>query len=682
MLGKKTRAIKFEEEIRSFLGKLKFEDIDGARDTFLINGNQVDVCGGYDNTLLVVECTMKQELGKKTIRDKIKEVRGVMPLLDRGFKEHPVYKKYKNIRYILATKNIDTRKEDIYYANENPRIYIWDDNFIAYYEDLYDKVKQYAIFNLLGEMGIRPSQQNTISVPAFLTTFEKMKMYNFMIDPRNLLEVSYVARRESKNERFYQRIIKKDKIAKIAKYVNDKNILPNNLIIAFGEHLRKHIRFHVLKDNYIGDCTTGFGIQYGILEFPRDYRSCWIVDGQHRLYAFVNIDKYFYNMPVTAFENLDMEKQCKIFLDINKNQKPVPADLVWDLNGDMIPSEEDGIISNVVKSLNNSGSLYHKIYIPSKGIKKKSGLLKMAGTSLSIKKAKLCRETTASKIANPFYNEDPNKVDKVVSNLSTNLSKYFCYVEKLWPEDWKLGSKGFVLDDGGNAVMVRLFEKIVSRCVTKKIGIPSEKDYETYLRPLAKLFITQYKDKEKHRELRRLSASEAGKDDILKQFIRYIQQETGDSLFGGEIESPKANELRMLEGKLKELIKNVLSKQKGNDWFIKSLPESISKKALKNMEKHGETDPAKAYLHIIFGECIAIMRQYKNFFYPIFKNKEYGFGSDIEVEGALNFLSRYKATQTSHEVGIERKSEDDALFEIYFGKINKCIDVNLPATVG
>jgi len=668
----KLRAIQFEEDVKSFLERLEFdpESINGAKDSFRINGVQVDVCGGYENNLIVIDCTMRQELGKKSIRDKIKEWRGVASTLEKGFREHPVYKKYGFINFVIATKNIDIRKEDFVFANsERPRIYIWDDNFIAYYEDLYDKIKKYAKFNLLGEMCIRPSQQNTISVPAFLTSFRKTRMYTFMINPRDLLEVSYVARRETKNERFYQRIIKKERLKQIAHYVDDGEILPNNLIISFGEHLRKFIKFYPIQKDYVGRCSSSIGVQYGILEFPRDYRSCWIIDGQHRLYAFVNTDpNKWFNMPITAFENLDIEKQCKIFLDINKNQKPVPPDLVWDLNGDMIPSEEDGIISNSVKALNDFGSLHYKIYIPSKGIKKKHSLLKIAGVCLSIKRTRLARENTISKTMNPFYNQD---YTMTVKNLSNALSDYFFCVKKLMEDYWKLENKGFVLDDGGNSVMIRLFEKIVSRCVNK--GLPDDQDYEKYLKPIAVLLSERYKDKEELKKLKLTITSEGGKDELLKQFVLCIKQETGDQLFGGEIESTASQELRELERKLKELINKTLTKEKGENWFIE-IPENISKKAIKNMEKHGEMDAKKAYLHIIFGECIAIMRKYNSLFYPIFRRGEHGFGSDAEIEVAFDFISRFKSTQTSHYVGLKKKTHDDTFFEMYIDKINKCID--------
>ena len=122
--SKKSKAIRFEEEIKSFMARLGFENVDGAKDTFLINGIQVDVCGGHEDTLLVVECTMTQELKKKSIREKIKEFRGVTSSLEKGFKSSPIYKKYKFTKYMLATKNIGIRKEDIIFANyKNLNIY-------------------------------------------------------------------------------------------------------------------------------------------------------------------------------------------------------------------------------------------------------------------------------------------------------------------------------------------------------------------------------------------------------------------------------------------------------------------------------------------------------------------------------------------------------------------------------
>lgn len=672
--GKKKRAIQFEEEIVEFLKKLEFEYPEGAKDNFVINGIQVDACAGHEDTLLIIECTRTEELKGKSLRDKIKEMRGSANTWEKGFKSHPTYSRYKYYKYILAINNIEKRDVDIDFANsEKPQIYIWDDNFLAYYNDLHSKIKQYAKFNLLGEMHVRPVAQNTISVPAFLTTTGKIKMYSFMIDPKELLSVSYVARREVRGERYYQRLVKKERLNQIAAYINKPgNLLPNNLIIAFGEYLRRYIKFHVQSQNFVGKCTSALNVSYGILEFPRDYRSCWIIDGQHRLYAFVNSKNYLMNMPVIAFENIDIIQQCKFFLDINKNQKPVPPDLVWDLNGDMVFPEEDGVISRVVKALNENGALYHRIHIPSKGIKS-SGLLKIAGICMTIKRIKLAKENTISKTENPLYDQDP---DKFTKKLYVELDRYFARVKSILAEDWAKSKNGFVLHDAGNAIILRLFEKIINSHILKGLkGLPADADYDRYLSSLKKLFLGRYKDNDALKDLKLRMTSEGGRDKVIKEICLYIQQETKDNLFGGQIETPISKEAVALEKKLKELIRIILSGDGKGDWLKSVAPPDVYGKAVKRLQKHGEVDLQNAYKHILLGECCFLIRTHKDLFYPLFKKGENGFGSDYELEGALTNICRVRALQDDvHDTGVEKKLHDESICKMFIDKINKCVD--------
>src|SRR3989344_5498538 len=355
---KKKNAIKFEEKIKTFLTDLEFIDVDGAKDTFRIGypkEHQIDVIAAWGNTVFVFECKTSREFNKtKNLKKDLYEFKGKIPQIEDGLKRHTIYKKYNNYRYILVVnEKVVLRPEDKEYDNTLPYIYLWNEDFLAYYNDLYSYLKPYAKYDLLGEMGINPLDQEPIRIPAFKVKFGDVVMYNFVINPKDLLEVAFVARREIGTERYYQRIIDKERLNKIAKYIEMDGKFPNNIIIAFKEGARVVFRGKPPYTQYSNDSWPFLGIEFGILEFPKDYRSCWIIDGQHRLYAFVNTNKWF-NMPVTAFENLGIEDQCKFFLDINKNQKPVDSDLLWDLNGDMIPSERDGIISNVVKGLNNN----------------------------------------------------------------------------------------------------------------------------------------------------------------------------------------------------------------------------------------------------------------------------------------------------------------------------------------
>ncbi|MFH1376959.1 MAG: DGQHR domain-containing protein, partial [Candidatus Woesearchaeota archaeon] len=644
----KSFGTKFEEKIKHFLEKLEFNDVDGARDNFLINGIQVDVCGSWENALLVIECRSKQELGKRSLRSDINEFRGKIPLLIQGFKEHPTYKKYTFLKFILVIKNIKVRKPDINFANERPSIYIWDDNFFEYYTKLYDFIKPYAKFNLLGEMRIKPVQRTPITIPAFKVKYGKGNVYTFVMNPKDLLELAFVARREVKGERYYQRIVDKKRLLRIAKYIERGGTFPNNIIISFDKEIS--VKFHPLEEKY-GVAWPYIGISFGILEFPKDYRSCWIIDGQHRLYAFMhtNEDIYF-NMPITAFENLDIEDQCRFFLDINKNQKPVDADLLWDLNGEMISSERDGIISNTVKFLNDEerGPLFFKIYYPSTGIKKKTHKIKISALCIAIKKNSLVNEFTKQKIKNPLYIKDHSEY---VKNLGNSLSDYFEIMKLNFPNNWDFEAKGFILTNGGIAVMIGLFEKIVSRIMEKSNRKPNKDEFKLYTNPLKE--VLESSDSTELKKLRLRSTSEGGKSEVLNEFVLKIRHEIGDDKFGGEIPIHQySKQFSNLEKKYKLLIKKILFDPENKNWFEDSVDKSIYGRILTIMKKNGVTDVNKAYLYTTLGDCIHIMRTHSDKFYPIFlENEKFSFINKVILEGSFSLISIMRAKLEAHYTG-------------------------------
>lgn len=667
-------ATRLEEKIKQFLQNLEFNDVDGARDNFLINGVQVDVCGGWENALLVIECKTKQKLGKKNLKSAISEFRGKILLLEEGFKKHSQYSKYTFFKYILVTKNIKVRKLDYEFANQHPSIYIWNDDFLKYYSDLYSYIKPYAKYDLLGEMRIRPIVQQPITVPAFQIKFDNVNVYNFVMNPKDLLEVAFVARREVGKERYYQRIIQKERLLKIAKYIEGGGKFPNNIIVSFREDL--DVKFHRIKGpNYSNTDWPYNGISYGILEFPKDYRSCWIIDGQHRLYAFINVKKDFYfNMPITAFEHSNIEEQCKFFLDINKNQKPVDPDLLWDLNGEMIPSEKEGVISNVTKFLNSEdrGPLFYKIYYPSTGIKKKEDMIKISAICIAIKKRKIVDEFTLQNIKNLLYDKDSSAC---VTKVASALSEYFEIFKRNFPNNWNLQSKGFVLTNGGISVIIGLFEKILSRIMQKNGREPNKEDFEFYTNPIKP--VLESLDNTYLKSLRLRCTSEGGKSELLNEFILKIRSETKDDLFGGEILTTKfKDEFVMLEKKIKDFIKKKLYNSKNRDWFKDAIDSSIYGRALKIMKKNGIKDMEKIHLQIGLGDCFSIMRKHENLFYPIFINedKEFSFSNKTILEGVFSTITTMRAKLEAHYTGAEIKTGDEEILKLYLEKMNKCLD--------
>ena len=672
-ISNKRKGREFEGEIKQLLEKLEFNDIEGARDSFLVNGIQVDVCGGWGNALLVIECKTRQEIGEKKLRSAINEFRGKIPLLERGFKEHKYYSKndyskYTFFKYILVTKNIDVRKEDIDLANEMPSIYVWNDDFLAYYSDLYEFIKPYAKYSLLGEMRIRPVNVDPITIPALQTTFNGFKVYTFIMNPKDLLEVSYVARRERRDERYYQRTIDKKRLDRISNYIEKGGMFPNNIILGFDPSLK--VRFHLKGKEQTFSEWPYLNIKFGILEFPREYRSCWIIDGQHRLYSFVNLkDELYFNMPITAFEGLSLENQRKFFLDINRNQKSVDSDLLWDLSGD-VPSEPDGIISNIVKTLNAelSSVLYHQIYYPSTGMRNRKGKIKISAICTAIKKARITRNFTPQEVRNPLYSEDHVNT---IKGVSKSLAIYFEVLNSEFKNNWSLQSEGFILNNGGIAVMIYLYEKILSRIMIKYKAEPTYANFRTYLEPLKPLLETS--DQRALKSLRLKCTSEGGRVDVLNDFISNIRNGADDDQFGGDIER---KEFKVLDKKLKTLIKNKYYDSNDSDWFKKLIDDQTYEKIKKYMNKNGITDESKAYLHMSIGQCIDLMRRHEEDFYPIFldEEKEYAFSTRQDLEYAFSFVTGMRNRLDAHYTGIKKKQGEEQQLKIMLDKIILCID--------
>ena len=136
------KAEDFENKIQTFLKKLKLKDINGGRN-FKIGDIQIDACGGYEDTLLIVECKAKSKKETQSIRTKMQKFRGDIPIITSALKKHETYKKYSKYKYVMACKNIEIKETDESFSKEHPRIYIWDDNFIEYYKKLNELIKKH-----------------------------------------------------------------------------------------------------------------------------------------------------------------------------------------------------------------------------------------------------------------------------------------------------------------------------------------------------------------------------------------------------------------------------------------------------------------------------------------------------------------------------------------------------------
>ena len=299
--------------------KFKIEYADGLT-------KQIDVFAMDDECILVVECKSSKKRKTVNYQKDINELIGLKTNLINKIRKDYSYKKQK-IAFIFATNNSVLGNQDRKRLKEGNIHHLNQDAF-SYLEQLADHLGNAAKYQFMGKLFEKtkiPELKNR--VPAVEGKLGKFRYYSFSIEPLTLLKLSYVFHRTDVTEEAanaYQRLIKKSRINKIGEFIDNDGFFPNCIIIAINsERKPKFDLVHTPKH----DAQT----KIGVLHLPKTYRSCWIIDGQHRLfgYAKADIEKVKYRtVPVVAFHNLPQDVQSKMFVDINHKQVKVPVNLL------------------------------------------------------------------------------------------------------------------------------------------------------------------------------------------------------------------------------------------------------------------------------------------------------------------------------------------------------------------
>jgi DNA sulfur modification protein DndB len=108
----------------------------------------------------------------------------------------------------------------------------------------------------------------------------------------------------------------------------------------------------------------------GWLDIRPSYKSAWIIDGQHRLFAYSGHPRAKKaSLSVLAFESLLPSKQAELFIDINAEQKSVKQSLLQEMyaelnwNSDKPEERISAVVSKAIQSLNSDpeSPLYGRI---------------------------------------------------------------------------------------------------------------------------------------------------------------------------------------------------------------------------------------------------------------------------------------------------------------------------------
>ena len=443
---------KFESETKDLLITLGATHINLGKFEFDLSevsnspkpSRQIDAIGLVNNRfLLICEC-------KHSSNSKSRAVEGAFNTIEAN-KAHikQRLKKILNIDFqpiwIMSTDGIDISQEKKLKYLQNDVITITEFEK-EYLEDCCatSSSKEFTFNQFLGLFKNNASYYEKKEYGVLETVIDKRNKknaYTFAIPANEMIPISYVSHKRaegiySDTNGNYQRVLTKQRIKNIAAHIdNSKQPFTNNILVSYRGKKGKF----KLKETDIGQGRTK------ILEFPPNPGTFHIIDGQHRLFSYCEVEnKGLRNQTllVTAFKDLTEEEEARIFLDVNQKQKKVDAGLLLEVQlifGEASTGDEQiiNLATSILLNLReDSDSPFTAGMIP-KAEKRGTLPLKTMNKEL-IKGNLLGRDKNFTKGMLCVEDNFRSTVD-----FSTKLLKnYFGKIEQAIPNYWKMTGTG------------------------------------------------------------------------------------------------------------------------------------------------------------------------------------------------------------------------------------------------
>jgi len=318
----------------------------------------VDLGAVDDEIFLAINCVSLPSFKQSAlVREAIDALTSSRDALSRQVaKAYPVEFKRNNVLCVFV-ENVQLTDDDQTFADSN-NVVLFDEHDLEYYEKLADHLGSAAKYQMFADLLPGKTIPGlTIRVPAVRTRMGPQSCLTFPISPEYLLKIAYVSHRskgKASDVHTYQRMLKKGRLKKIREYISDRGVFPTNIVVNIDKRYIKFERVHQATDR---DSSDASGV-LGWLTIRPAYKSAWVIDGQHRLFAYSGHEyAKTGHLSVLAFEGIAPSAQAKLFVDINAKQKSVKpsllqelfAELHWDAESPTIRVQ--AIISKAVQSL-------------------------------------------------------------------------------------------------------------------------------------------------------------------------------------------------------------------------------------------------------------------------------------------------------------------------------------------
>lgn len=401
--------------------------------------------------------------------------------------DYDVLKKKVKANSVLFVLCEDEATEETKAYAESLGMRIWGEQEIKYYEALVDAIGEYARYEIIHSFGIKTTEERNIHNVLALRYSQPYRdstneIFLFTISPEILLKTCTVFRKAQGSGDAYQRMVKKNRLSSVKNFVTQEEaFLPTNLIVHFNDQVTWDDID--VPDRFVDGkrITISKPNNYDLvlLRIPMEYASLELIDGQHRLYGFVNTEiltKNNFNLVVTGVK-LSSEKRRSTFVAINDNSRRMDPNLVAYLKYTQEEAEcqqnSELMAIKIVVELNNLKPFKDKIRLLDMGDQKIT-LKGFSGYDL--------KGLVGSKgLLKKYCGTDSNSYKQV-------LRLYFSIAKTLFEKQWNDPRKYIIFTNRGISAFLKLLKSILK---TTKHQI-TEDDVNKYLGSLKK----RYKDKD------------------------------------------------------------------------------------------------------------------------------------------------------------------------------------------
>ena len=506
-----------EDEVWCILAQMQFKEMSDGRQ-FKIQTNketeprQIDVFAKDDETAIYVECTQRDEPGRKRMAPLIEKIISIQDKVTKSLHAH--YGKTPKLKqgWVIATRNIGWSNTDLVKAKA-ANITVLRDTELDYYIKFTRLYKLAAKYQLLAHLFANEKIIGLdLVVPATKGNMGGIDFYNFLIKPSDLLKISHVSHKASRDVQdidTYQRMLNPKRLEKIAHYIDDGGQFPTNIVINVRTKKKKKLRFE--KIDNIGDSA------FGRLHLPNQYASAMVIDGQHRLYGYAHSERVINGkegkatVPVLAYENLDPTKEARLFVDINCEQVKVPrnllheiyATLYWD--SDDFKLQLDALCSRILMVLNANPSspIYDRVKMTNSD-QTHLRCLTPANFIGALKENKFFGEKRKTGVVpGPLTDSSSADLDRTLQKAVEVIDGYLGFFAKTLPYHWDLGNTkkekekliGYLATNEGIRALFRVLKSIFLH-IQQEEGIDIDRldsktlvpKIEQYARPIADVF--------------------------------------------------------------------------------------------------------------------------------------------------------------------------------------------------